>query len=68
MEEEGGGLIRAPPISQTTGRILKIEPAFDSPAIAVERNLILLTSGSLDDVTGQGKVKNIGIWSMFTLW
>ena len=44
----GGGLFRAPPplISETTGRILKIEAAFESPGKTVEGKQILMTSGS----------------------
>ena len=52
-----GGLFRAPPlISETTGPILKIQAAFESPGKTVEGKQILLTSGSR--VTSQVRSKS----------
>ena len=42
----GGGLFRAPPISENTGPILKIQAAFESPGKIVDGKQILMTSGS----------------------
>ena len=43
----GGGAIHSPPPnSETTGPIVKIQTASDSPGKTVERNLISLTSRS----------------------
>ena len=53
----GGGLFRAPPlISETTGPILKIQAAFESPGKTVEGKQILLISESR--VTSQVKSKS----------
>ena len=61
----GGGLFRAPPlISETTGPILKIQAAFESPGKTVEGKQILLTSGSR--VTSQ--VRSKSKCSTFRAW
>ena len=61
----GGGLFRAPPlISETTGPILKIQTAFESPGKTVEGKQILLTSGSR--VTSQ--VRSKSKCSTFRAW
>ena len=61
----GGGLFRAPPlISETTGPILKIPAAFESPGKTVEGKQILLTSGSR--VTSQ--VRSKSKCSTFRAW
>ena len=53
----GEGLFRAPHlISETTGPILKIQAAFESPGKTVEGKQILLTSGSR--VTSQVRSKS----------
>ena len=54
----GGGAISSPPplISETTGPILKIQAAFESPGKTVEGKQILLTSGSW--VTSQVRSKS----------
>ena len=41
-----GGYFEPPLISETTGPILKIQAAFESPGKTVEGKQILLTSGS----------------------
>ena len=52
-----GGAISSPPlISETTGPILKIQAAFESPGKTVEEKQILLTSGSR--VTSQVRSKS----------
>ena len=43
----GGGLKKFPSYLRNAGPIFKIQTVFDSPAKVVDRNLILLTSGSL---------------------
>ena len=63
----GGGLFRAPPpplISETTGPILKIQAAFESPGKTVEGKQIVLTSGSR--VTSQ--VRSKSKCSTFRAW
>ena len=61
----GGGLFRAPPlISETTGPILKIQAAFESPGKTVEGKKNLLTSGSR--VTSQ--VRSKSKCSTFRAW
>ena len=62
----GGGLFRAPPplISETTGTILKIQAALESPGKTVEGKQILLTSGSR--VTSQ--VRSKSKCSTFRAW
>ena len=61
----GGGLFRAPPlISETTGPILKIQAAFESPGKTVEGKQVLLTSGSR--VTSQ--VRSKSKCSTFRAW
>ena len=55
----GGGLCIAPPISEVTRPIFKIQTAFDSPAKVVEWSLILLTSGSPMTSQVRSKIKNI---------
>ena len=62
----GGGAISSPPplISETTGSILKIQAAFESPGKTVERKQILLTSGSR--VTSQ--VRSKSKCSTFRAW
>ena len=60
-----GGLFRAPPlISETTGPILKIQTASESPGKTVEGKQILLTSGSR--VTSQ--VRSKSKCSTFRAW
>ena len=56
----GGRVILSPPISKTTGQMLKIQAVlFNSLIKFVEQNLISLTSGEgvTNDATGQVKVK-----------
>ena len=62
----GGGLFRAPPplISETTGPILKIQAAFETPGKTVEGKQIVLTSGSR--VTSQ--VRSKSKCSTFRAW
>ena len=62
----GGGAISSPPplISETTGPILKIQAAFESPGKTVEGKQILLTSGSR--VTSQ--VRSKSKCSTFRAW
>ena len=61
----GGGAISNPPlISETTGPILKIQAAFESPGKTVEGKQILLTSGSR--VTSQ--VRSKSKCSTFRAW
>ena len=61
----GGGYFEPPPlISETTGPILKIQAAFESPGKTVERKQILLTSGSR--VTSQ--VRSKSKCSTFRAW
>ena len=61
----GGGLFRAPPlISETTGPILKIQAAFESPGKTVKGKQILLISGSR--VTSQ--VRSKSKCSTFRAW
>ena len=63
----GGGYFESPPplISETTGPILKIQAAFESPGKTVSReNKILLTSGSR--VTSQ--VRSKSKCSTFRAW
>ena len=63
----GGGLFRAPPplISETTGPILKIQAAFESPGKTVEGKQILLTSGSrvTSQVRSKSKCSTFRAWS-----
>ena len=63
---EGGGYFEPPPplISETTGPILKIQAAFESPGKTVEGKQILLTSGSR--VTSQ--VRSKSKCSTFRAW
>ena len=61
----GGGAISSPPlISETTGPILKIQAAFESPGKTVEGKQIVLTSGSR--VTSQ--VRSKSKCSTFRAW
>ena len=61
----GGGLFLAPPSDlETTGPILKIQAAFESPGKTVEGKQILLTSGSR--VTSQ--VRSKSKCSTFRAW
>ena len=63
----GGGAISSstPLISETTGPILKIQAAFESPGKTVEgKNCIHL--GVTSDVTGQVKVKMFDISGLVT--
>ena len=61
----GGGAISSPPlISETTGPILKIQAAFESPGKTVKGKQILLTSGSR--VTSQ--VRSKSKCSTFRAW
>ena len=62
----GGGYFEPPPplISETTGPILKIQTAFESPGKTVEGKQILLTSGSR--VTSQ--VRSKSKCSTFRAW
>ena len=61
----GGGLFRVPPlISETTGPILKIQAAFESPGKTVEWKQIALISGSR--VTSQ--VRSKSKCSTFRAW
>ena len=63
----GGGLFRAPPlISETTGPILKIQAAFESPGKTVEGKQIFIDLGVTSDVTGQVKVKMFDISGLVT--
>ena len=63
--ERGGGLFRDPPlIPETTGPILKIQAAFESPRKIIEGKLILMTSGS--PVTSQ--VRSKSECSTFRAW
>ena len=55
----GGGYFEPPLISETTGPILKIQAAFESPGKSVEGKQILFDLGVTSDVTGQVKVKNV---------
>ena len=60
----GGGYFEPPLISETTGPILKIQAAFESPGKTVEGKQILLTSGSR--VTSQ--VRSKSKCSTFQAW
>ena len=60
----GGGYFEPPLISETTGPILKIQAAFESPGKTVEGKQILLTSGSR--VTSQ--VRSKSKCSTFRAW
>ena len=60
----GGGYFEPPLISETTGPILKIQAAFESPGKTVEGKQILLTSGSR--VTSQ--VRSNSKCSTFRAW
>ena len=67
----GGAYLEPQPISETTGLILKILTAFDSPELCqscrVKTNFVHL--GVTDEVTGHVKIKkNIDIWNMFIFW
>ena len=54
----GGAFFRPPPrISETTGRISKIQTAFESPVKFVEGNPISLTSGSPMTAQVRSKIK-----------
>ena len=54
----GGGLFRAPPlISESTGPIVKIQAAFESPGKNRRRKTNFIDLGVTNDVTGQVKVK-----------
>ena len=61
----GGGYFEPPPlISETTGPILKIQAAFESPGKTVEGKQILLTSGSrvTSQVRSKSKCLTIRAW------
>ena len=60
----GGGYIEPPLISETTGPILKIQAAFESPGKTVKGKNIDL--GVTSDVTGQVKVKIFDISGLVT--
>ena len=54
----GGGAISSPPlISETTGPILKIQAAFESPGKTVSKKTNFVDLRVTSDVTGQVKVK-----------
>ena len=62
-----GGLFRAPPlIFETTGPILKIQAAFESPEKNCRRKTNFIDLGVTSDVTGQVKVKMFDISGLVT--
>ena len=62
----GGGAISSPPlISETTGPILKIQAAFESPGKTVE-GIHCIDLGVTSEVTGQVKVKMFDISGLVT--
>ena len=69
----GGGAISSPPppliplISETTGPILKIQAAFESPGKNCRAKTNFIDLGVTSDVTGQVKVKMFDISGLVTL-
>ena len=61
----GGGYFLPHRNSGTTGRIYKIQTAFDRSGEFVEVNLMLLTSGSLMTSQVRSKSKCLTIWSIW---
>ena len=63
----GGGAISSPPlISETTGLILKIQAAFESPGKNCRGKANFIDFGVTSDVTGQVKVKMLDISGLVT--
>ena len=64
----GGGYFEPPPplISETTGPILKIQAAFESPEKNCRRKTNFIDLGVTSDVTGQVKVKMFDISGLVT--
>ena len=63
----GRGAISSPPlISETTGPILKIQAAFESPGKKIRGKTNFVDLGVTSDVTGQVKVKMFDISGLVT--
>ena len=62
----GGGYFEPPLISETTGPILKIQAAFESPGKTVDVKTNFIDLGVTSDVTGQVKVKMFDISGLVT--